>query len=171
MHYKPDFQGDSGFIKAGLYLCLERMCGDANLAMEIDCQMDKFKNATDLFGLEVAKRSRDVKTPVNWWDSYGDKTPELKRFAMRVLSLTCSSSGCERNWSAFEMVTCNKGTLSLICRNFITIFVVLFKSLCCLGAFEKKKSSPSTKNERPCICDVQLEVKRKKRKETKRNRL
>nr|GEX84810.1 zf-BED domain-containing protein [Tanacetum cinerariifolium] len=36
-------------------------------------------------------------------DSFGDDTPELKRFAMRVLSLMCSSSGCERNWSAFEM--------------------------------------------------------------------
>ncbi|GJX03104.1 zf-BED domain-containing protein [Tanacetum coccineum] len=44
------------------------------------------------------------KTLVDWWDSFGDDTPELKRFAMRVLSLTCSSSGCERNWSAFEMV-------------------------------------------------------------------
>ncbi|XP_022632798.1 uncharacterized protein LOC111240945 [Vigna radiata var. radiata] len=35
---------------------------------------------------------------------FGDGTPELKRFAIRILSLTCSSSGCERNWSSFEMV-------------------------------------------------------------------
>jgi len=34
----------------------------------------------------------------------GDITLELKRFAIRVLSLTCSSSGCERNWNSFEMV-------------------------------------------------------------------
>lgn len=40
----------------------------------------------------------------DWWDSYGDECPELQRFAIRVLSLTCSSSGCERNWSAFQLV-------------------------------------------------------------------
>ncbi|CAM8979614.1 unnamed protein product [Rhodiola kirilowii] len=39
---------------------------------------------------------------------YGDYTPELKKFAIRVLSLTCSSSGCEHNWSAFEMVHTKK---------------------------------------------------------------
>ncbi|CAK8578909.1 unnamed protein product [Lathyrus sativus] len=42
-----------------------------------------------------------------WWDMYGYYTPELKRFAIHVLSLTCSSSG-ERNWSAFEMVHTKK---------------------------------------------------------------
>ncbi|XLR61325.1 hypothetical protein S83_011997 [Arachis hypogaea] len=42
--------------------------------------------------------------PAEWWDFYGDSCPELKKFAIRVLSLTCSSSGCERNWSAFEML-------------------------------------------------------------------
>jgi len=31
-------------------------------------------------------------------------TPKLKKFAIRVLSLTCNSSGCNRNWSSFEMV-------------------------------------------------------------------
>lgn len=104
MQYSPDFQGNSGAIKAGLYVCLERMCGDPDLATEIDCQIDDFKNAKGLFGIEPAKRARDVKTPVDWWDSFGDDTPQLKWFAMRILSLTCSSSGCERNWSAFEMV-------------------------------------------------------------------
>ncbi|KAL4570479.1 hypothetical protein LXL04_026134 [Taraxacum kok-saghyz] len=51
---------------------------------------------------------RNEKTPVDWWDSYGAETPELRNFAMRILSLTCSSSGCERNWSAFEMVHSKK---------------------------------------------------------------
>jgi len=41
---------------------------------------------------------------VNWWNIYGTDTPELKEIAMRVLNLTTSSSGCERNWSTFEMV-------------------------------------------------------------------
>ncbi|GKC45837.1 zf-BED domain-containing protein, partial [Tanacetum coccineum] len=57
----------------------------------------------DIPSLKANLQNVDKKTPVDWWDSFGDDTPELKRFAMRVLSLTCSSSGCERNWSAFEM--------------------------------------------------------------------
>jgi len=28
-----------------------------------------------------------------------------KGLQIRVLSLTCTSSGCERNWSAFEMMS------------------------------------------------------------------
>jgi len=45
------------------------------------------------------------KTPAQWWDFYEDECPELQTFTIRVLSLTCISSGCERNWSAFEMVS------------------------------------------------------------------
>ena len=71
---------------------------------KIDVQLEQFKSAKGLFGIEPARLARDKKTPAQWWDSYGDECPELQKFAIRVLSLTCSSSGCERNWSAFEMV-------------------------------------------------------------------
>ncbi|XP_052171370.1 glycerol-3-phosphate acyltransferase, chloroplastic-like isoform X2 [Diospyros lotus] len=36
--------------------------------------------------------------------TYGNQTPNLQRMATRILSLTSSSSGCERNWSTFEGV-------------------------------------------------------------------
>lgn len=45
---------------------------------------------------------------VDWWERFGTKTPELTKFAMRVLSLTCSALGCERNWSTFEQVNDTK---------------------------------------------------------------
>eukprot|EP00258_Populus_trichocarpa_P030141 XP_024446160.1 uncharacterized protein LOC18107638 [Populus trichocarpa] len=54
--------------------------------------------------LTLPRQQEIKKTSAQWWDSYGDECPELQRFAIRVLSLTCTSSGCERNWSAFEMV-------------------------------------------------------------------
>ncbi|CAN0925680.1 hypothetical protein LINGRAHAP2_LOCUS34897, partial [Linum grandiflorum] len=44
----------------------------------------------------------------DWWSSFGDDVPELKRFAIQILSLTCSASGCERNWSVFERVHSKK---------------------------------------------------------------
>lgn len=40
-----------------------------------------------------------------WWERFGTEVPELMNFAIRVLNLTCSASGCERNWSTFESVT------------------------------------------------------------------
>jgi hypothetical protein len=55
--------------------------------------------------LRLPRKQEIKKTPAQWWDSYEDECPELQRFAIRVLSLTCTSSGCKRNWSAFEMVS------------------------------------------------------------------
>ncbi|CAL5438641.1 unnamed protein product [Camellia sinensis] len=103
LHYSPNFQADAE-IKIGLYKCLEKMVPDTNERVKIDLQIDAFKNARGLFGIQNAILTRKKKSPGDWWDSFGDECPELKRFAIRVLSLTCSSSGCERNWSAFEMV-------------------------------------------------------------------
>jgi hAT family C-terminal dimerisation region len=35
---------------------------------------------------------------------YGADVEELKQFTIRVLSLTCSATGCERNWSIFKHI-------------------------------------------------------------------
>ncbi|KAL6596062.1 hypothetical protein ACP70R_047426 [Stipagrostis hirtigluma subsp. patula] len=101
-HYSPNFK--SAEVKRGLYTCLDRMVPDLDERVKIDLQLDSFKNALGLFGMQSAILTRTKKSPADWWDSYGDDCPELQRFAIRVLSLTCSSSGCERNWSAFEQV-------------------------------------------------------------------
>ena len=61
--------------------------------------------------------------PGEWWEMFGDGTPELKRFVIRVLSLTYSFSRCERNWSSFEMeIQFNLMTLFYLFENF-TYFV------------------------------------------------
>lgn len=39
---------------------------------------------------------------------YGSSTPNLKAFAIKVLSLTCSAYGCERDWSSFEHIHSKK---------------------------------------------------------------
>ncbi|GKE17047.1 SCAN domain-containing protein [Tanacetum coccineum] len=95
---------DCGFSKSTFYKCLETMCDDENLSKKIDLQLVSFKKSKGLFNCSTARLTRKEKSPTDWWDSFGDDIPELKQFAIRVLSLTCSSSGCERNWSDFEMV-------------------------------------------------------------------
>jgi hypothetical protein len=44
----------------------------------------------------------------NWWESFASQCPQLQKFAIRVLSQTCSASGCERNWSIFERIHTKK---------------------------------------------------------------
>ncbi|XP_023754683.3 uncharacterized protein LOC111903128 [Lactuca sativa] len=39
-----------------------------------------------------------------WWKLFGGDIPVLQKFAIRILSQTTSSSGCERNWSVFERI-------------------------------------------------------------------
>ncbi|KAJ7977288.1 HAT transposon superfamily protein [Quillaja saponaria] len=56
----------------------------------------------------MAVRHRKTKAPAEWWKSFGAETPNLQQFAIKVLSLTCSSSGCERNCSVFENVHSKK---------------------------------------------------------------
>ena len=48
-----------------------------------------------------------INVSTKWWDLYGDDFLELKNFAIKILSLTYSSSGCESNWSTFGMVRPN----------------------------------------------------------------
>jgi len=43
-----------------------------------------------------------------WWEAFGGQCPELQRFAIRILSQTCSASGCERNWSVFDRIHTKK---------------------------------------------------------------
>ncbi|KAL4598585.1 hypothetical protein ACB092_11G069200 [Castanea dentata] len=90
--------------KFGLYMCLQQMVPEVSDRKKIDVQLENFKLANGLFGIEVAILARNTKKLAEWWGSYGDDCHELKKIAIRILSLTCSSSGCERNWSAFEMV-------------------------------------------------------------------
>ena len=39
-----------------------------------------------------------------WWNNYGDEGSHLQKIAVKVLSQTCFSSGCERNWSTWSLI-------------------------------------------------------------------
>ncbi|XP_027340931.1 uncharacterized protein LOC113854230 [Abrus precatorius] len=107
LHYSSNFKVDVE-VKHGLYECLERLGGDLHLVNKIDGQLEDFKSRSGYFGSRVAELGLTNKTPIQWWESYGDEYPELQKFAIRILSLTCSSSSCERNWSVFEKVHVKK---------------------------------------------------------------
>lgn len=109
IHFGPNFKGNDIDIKNGLFSVISKLVSDAAERSKINSQLADFHfSRGPLFGSEYAKKARAEMHPGQWWEMYGDYTPELKRFAIRILSLTCSSSGCERNWSAFEMVHTKK---------------------------------------------------------------
>eukprot|EP00253_Pinus_taeda_P002766 PITA_02766 len=97
-HYKAQL-GDlqDGEVKAGLIDCLERMVPIHANELEIHRQLTLFSMATGTFGKNLAKMARDVDQPAHWWESFGSQCPQLQKFVIRVLSQTCSASGCERN--------------------------------------------------------------------------
>lgn len=39
-----------------------------------------------------------------WWQQHGISCLELQRIAIRILSQTCSSVGCEHTWSTYDQV-------------------------------------------------------------------
>ncbi|KAG5532057.1 hypothetical protein RHGRI_026615 [Rhododendron griersonianum] len=89
-HYDASFEADEE-VRLRLYTVIERMYPSIQERLKLDAQMDKFHNAVGL-----------------WWESYGGSCKELQELAIRVLSLTYSATGCERNWSTFQHIHSKK---------------------------------------------------------------
>ncbi|WOL01869.1 hypothetical protein Cni_G10588 [Canna indica] len=89
-------------VMSGLWKCIERLVLTTNVIDEIGKELRIYARAEGTFEYNAAKRHRTILTPSEWWASFGSSTPNLQKFAIKVLSLTCSSSDCERNWSDFE---------------------------------------------------------------------
>lgn len=81
----------------GLHKCIERLVNDDVLENKITDQLEIYKKAEGLFGGKMAIKQRNLKKPADWWSCFGASTPELQDLALKILNLTCSSSGCERN--------------------------------------------------------------------------
>ncbi|XP_058755022.1 uncharacterized protein LOC131628172 [Vicia villosa] len=103
----PMIENDATLLD-GLYACINKLSANAKVVDAIHGDLAKYKMGVDHFGLTEAVRQRDTISPAEWWKRYGAKTPDLQLLAIKILSLTCSSSGCERNWSAFEHIHSKK---------------------------------------------------------------
>ncbi|XP_057997549.1 uncharacterized protein LOC131176519 [Hevea brasiliensis] len=87
-----------------LYQVITRLIPNKEEQDKIMAQLSFYQNAEDIFGMDMAIRNRKKVSPATWWLTYGAAIPNLRNFAIKVLSLTCSASGCELNWSIFEHV-------------------------------------------------------------------
>ncbi|KAH1242508.1 hypothetical protein GmHk_07G019820 [Glycine max] len=99
----PNIDNDNEVVD-GLYKCIDKLSEDDDFVVEVHKQLLVYKRAGERFGMTAAMKARTEISPVKWWKLYGGKTPHLQTIVIKVLSLTYSSSGCERNWSTFEHV-------------------------------------------------------------------
>ncbi|XP_042419216.1 uncharacterized protein LOC122007417 [Zingiber officinale] len=100
-------------VTNGLFECIQRLIPSHEVNDKIIMEeLLVYKKSESLFDNEFTIRERNNKdqpmAPVDWWEMFGNGTPNLKEFAIKVLSLTCSASGCERNWSIFEHIHSKK---------------------------------------------------------------
>ncbi|XP_058069760.1 uncharacterized protein LOC131218899 [Magnolia sinica] len=91
---------------------LERMIPDRGEQDKISTLLDFYIKSEGIILRDIVIRHRTMKLPTDWWAAYGvdpnRKDPALKKLAMKILGLTCSASGCERNWSTFESIHTKK---------------------------------------------------------------
>ncbi|XP_073222552.1 uncharacterized protein [Cicer arietinum] len=104
---KPEIENDP-ILVGGLHLCIETLSESHQMSDMTTTQLAGYKIDNGLFGLGGAIRQRATLIPVEWWKTYGAQTPLLQLLDIKVLSLTCSSSRCERNWSTFEHIHSKK---------------------------------------------------------------
>ncbi|KAL8519837.1 hypothetical protein ACS0TY_010687 [Phlomoides rotata] len=71
-------------------------------------EVTMFREGKKCFGIPLAKKEAKTTTPDEWWRLFGVDAPHLQNLAIRILSQTSSSSGCEHNWSVFERIHTKK---------------------------------------------------------------
>eukprot|EP00253_Pinus_taeda_P018427 PITA_18427 len=102
IYLNPAFSYSFGFIfdaeaVDGFFTYVQKMVTSLADHAEISKETKIYRMAGGTFSFDMAIHDRKTKMSDAWWRSYGGKVPNLPKLAIRVLSQTCSSSGCEWN--------------------------------------------------------------------------
>ncbi|MCL7038923.1 hypothetical protein MKW94_016330 [Papaver nudicaule] len=79
-------------VKTGLLCCIVRIVEDEREQDLITSQFDDYRMSRGAFGNGDAVDQRTMLSPAKWWSLYGGECPELQRFAIRILSQTCTGA-------------------------------------------------------------------------------
>eukprot|EP00253_Pinus_taeda_P034285 PITA_34285 len=91
-------------IMDGFLSCVQKMVRSSTERTKISKLIETYRMAGGTFGFDMAVTDRTIKIPDVLWRMCGARVPLLQKLAIRIFSQTCSSSGCERNWSVFEKI-------------------------------------------------------------------
>ncbi|GJS19445.1 3-hydroxyisobutyryl-CoA hydrolase 1-like protein [Tanacetum coccineum] len=83
-------------VSSGMYQCVMRLVPNEDDQSKLTAEKKMYRNVEVCIGMRKVLWAE-------WWSSYGNEVHVLKKFAIKVLSLTCSATGCERNWSIFSL--------------------------------------------------------------------
>ncbi|XP_057984542.1 uncharacterized protein LOC131169341 [Hevea brasiliensis] len=84
-------------VNTGLLSCIHKIEKDSVKVDMILDEIERYKATTGTFGFPSAVRGRTTKSPAAWWKTYSSSTLNIQKFVVKVMSLTYSASGCERN--------------------------------------------------------------------------
>uniref|UniRef100_A0A5B7A4G1 BED-type domain-containing protein n=1 Tax=Davidia involucrata TaxID=16924 RepID=A0A5B7A4G1_DAVIN len=101
--YRPDFVAHPDVVR-GLNACIVRLEPDNARRISASMQISEFGSARADFGTDLAISTRTDVNPASWWQQHGINCLELQRIAVRILSQTCSSFGCEHTWSIYDQI-------------------------------------------------------------------
>lgn len=101
--YRPDFIMHPEVVR-GLNECIVRLEADSGKRISASMQIPDYVSAKADFGTDLAVSTRTELDPASWWQQHGISCLELQRIAIRILSQTCSSIGCEHTWSLYDQV-------------------------------------------------------------------
>ncbi|XP_042508350.1 uncharacterized protein LOC122084293 [Macadamia integrifolia] len=87
---------------------IERMVPDLTVQDKIIRESQLYRKCEGSFSRSLALKQRiageGALDPISWWQTHGSSAPTLQQYAIRILGLCCSASGCEHNWSTFDFV-------------------------------------------------------------------
>ncbi|XP_057546877.1 uncharacterized protein LOC130825589 isoform X2 [Amaranthus tricolor] len=124
--YRPDYQANPEVVR-GLNECIVRLESDRGRQVAASMQISDFVSAKADFGTELAISTRTELDPGVWWQQHGINCLELQCLAVRILSQTCSSFGCEHNWSVYDQIHCE--SQNNLARKKLTDFVYVHYNL------------------------------------------
>ncbi|CAN6455361.1 unnamed protein product [Victoria cruziana] len=105
--YQPDFKKDRE-VEYGILDCIDVLVADRKERDAVHSEIHTYDNCIGVIGRDTTIRCRTSMRPDLWWSSFGMEMPKLKMLTIRILSQTCSATGCERNWSVFEQIHSKK---------------------------------------------------------------
>ncbi|KAH1094864.1 hypothetical protein GYH30_040248 [Glycine max] len=105
-------------VTNGLFECIKKLIPQFDVQQKILTELHLYKIGADHlkenpFSYVIIQNSKlcswlVIGIAAYWWRMFGSQTPNLQKLAIKILSLTCSASGCERNWSVFEQIHSKK---------------------------------------------------------------
>ncbi|XP_076888316.1 uncharacterized protein LOC143538710 isoform X2 [Bidens hawaiensis] len=103
----PDIEKDKEVMK-GLMKCVRRLVSSQAKQDLIMTELIKWVDQAGCFSKDLAVRARGKIAPADWWKLYGKEIPNVQELAIKVLSLPCSSSWCDRNMSLIDYMNSDK---------------------------------------------------------------